>query len=108
MRLLAPEYVLSERFAVWSPETLDKMIAKGFRADYCICLWVIQHALHPAEIIDRISRAMKPGGILYSLNQLTRCVPSDRGWVNDGIDMRAALRGAFSEENIHSLPESAT
>jgi SAM-dependent methyltransferase len=108
MRLLAPEYVLSERFTVWSPELLDKMIAKGFRADMCICLWVIQHAFSATEVIDRISRALKPGGLLYSLNQLTRCVPTDKGWVNDGFDMRAELCRMFSEENIHPLPESAT
>ena len=31
MRLLAPEYVLSERFTVWPPEVLETMIGKGFR-----------------------------------------------------------------------------
>jgi 2-polyprenyl-3-methyl-5-hydroxy-6-metoxy-1,4-benzoquinol methylase len=108
LRLLAPDYVLSERFAVWSPETLDKMIAKGFRADSCICLWVIQHALSATEVIDRIWRVLNPGGLLYSLNQLTRCVPTDKGWINDGFDMRAGLRRMFVEENIHPLPASVS
>src|SRR5438132_400515 len=30
MRLLAPDYVLSERFTAWSVATLDRMIEKGF------------------------------------------------------------------------------
>jgi SAM-dependent methyltransferase len=36
MRLLAPGHVLSDRFLIWSPEVLDQMIAKGFRADAAI------------------------------------------------------------------------
>src|SRR5262245_44352639 len=45
MRLFAPEYVLSDRFIVWSPEILAKMVEKGFRVPRAICLWVLQHVL---------------------------------------------------------------
>src|SRR5438552_1845471 len=54
MRLLAPEYVLSERFTVWSPEVLSKMVEKGFRVPRAICLWVLQHVHKPAEAIRLI------------------------------------------------------
>lgn len=107
MRLLAPEYVLSERFTVWSLETLEKMTAKGFRADAAISLWVIQHVLYPADVIQRIERALRPGGLLYALNS-TRCVPTDRGWVNDGFDVFTALRTAFHEEVSGPLPVAVT
>jgi 2-polyprenyl-3-methyl-5-hydroxy-6-metoxy-1,4-benzoquinol methylase len=106
MRLLAPEYVLSERFTTWSPEVLDKMIAKGFRADFCTCLWVIQHVFDPLDVISRIDRALRPDGILYALNQRFRCVPTNKGFVNDGFDVPAALASAFSEESCSSLPAS--
>jgi ubiquinone/menaquinone biosynthesis C-methylase UbiE len=108
MRLLAPEYVLSERFTVWSPGVLEKMIAKGFRADAAICLWVIQHVLEPLEVMQRIAGALPPGGLLYALNQDIRCVPTDRGWVNDGFDVRAGLCTVFQEEHFHCLPASVT
>ena len=108
MRLLAPDYVLSDRFVVWSPDTLDKMIAKGYRADLVVCLWVIQHVLDPQDVIARIGRTLRPGGLLYTLNQEIRCVPSSLGWVNDGFDMRSALCAAFEEEDFHSLPEAVT
>jgi hypothetical protein len=84
------------------------MIAKGFRADHCVCLWVIQHVESATEVIDRISRALKPGALLYALNQSTRNVPTNRGWIDDGVDVRAELRRRLSEEELHSLPESAT
>ncbi|MEX0677014.1 MAG: class I SAM-dependent methyltransferase [Pirellulales bacterium] len=106
MRLLAPEYVLSERFTTWSPEVLEKMIQRGFRADFCICLWVIQHAYDPMDVISRIDRALVPDGLLYALNGRWRCVPTDKGYVDDGFDMRAALAGVFSEQSFSSLPET--
>jgi SAM-dependent methyltransferase len=108
MRQLAPEYVLSERFTIWSPETLDKMIAKGFRADCAICLWVIQHAFDPLDVIGRIDRALAPAGLLYALNSASRCVPTSEGYSDDGFDVRSALSRVFSEENYHLMPATVT
>lgn len=108
MRLMAPEYVLSERFVVWSPEVLDAMVAKGFRANFAICLWVIQHVLKPDEDIARIKSGLSENGLLYSLNQNVRCVPTDRGWANDGYDVRAGLCRALEEVELHKLPADAT
>ena len=87
MRQLAPEYVLSERFVIWSPEVLEKMIAKGFRVDAAVCLWVLQHVLDVKEIVDRLAKVLNPGGLLYVLGSKTRCVPTDRGWADDGVDV---------------------
>jgi SAM-dependent methyltransferase len=108
MRLLSPEYVLSERFTVCSPDVLQKIIAKGFAADFAICLWVIQHALYPSDVIQRIYTALRPNGVLYALNQQTRCVPTDIGWLDDGFDVKSGLRQAFQEEDFRSLPLHVT
>ena len=108
MRLLAPGYVLSDRFLIWSPEVLDQMIAKGFRADAAICCWVIQHVPEPAKTIAQIAATLKDGALLYSLNQIMRAVPTDRGWIDDRFDMRTALRQSFKEEQSHTLPPTAT
>ncbi len=98
MRLLSPGYVLSDQFVIWSPEVLDQMVARGFRVDFAISLWVIQHVLDAKDVIARIHRALAPGGLFYVLNAETRCVPTDQGWVNDGFDVQAALRQSFVEE----------
>ena len=79
-RLLAPEYVLSERFTVWSPEVLDKMIGKGFRVDAAISLRVIQHVLDATKSSNASPGRCDQEGTLYALNS-TRRVPTDRGWV---------------------------
>jgi SAM-dependent methyltransferase len=107
MRRLAPEYVLSERFNIWSVSVLDQMIAKGFRVDAAICVWVIQHVMEPVEVIQRIARALRPEGLLYALNS-SRCVPTDRGWINDRFDVHAALATTFREEERYHLPEPVT
>jgi SAM-dependent methyltransferase len=108
MRLLAPEYVVSERFNIWSPEVLAKLVAKGFRADFAVSVWVLQHVLDPMDVMRRMSATLKPGGLLYSLNQVARCVPTDRGWFNDGINVRAGLGQVFQELSLHSLPLEVT
>jgi SAM-dependent methyltransferase len=108
MRQHAPEYVLSERFTVWSPDVLDKMVEKGTRFDQACCVWVIQHVPDPRLVIRRLHAALRPGGRLYVLNGRTRCVPTTKGYVNDGIDVREALRASFEEEHHSVLPESAT
>jgi SAM-dependent methyltransferase len=108
MQLMAPGYVLSERFVIWSPEVLAKMVEGGFAADAAICLWVIQHVAEPAKSIAQIRAAIRDRGLLYSLNQVRRAVPTDRGWIDDRFDMRKGLAEAFLEEDFHTLPESAT
>jgi ubiquinone/menaquinone biosynthesis C-methylase UbiE len=108
MRALAPEYVLSERFTVWSPELLDQMLAKGTRFDHACCVWVIQHVPDPGAVIRTLHAALRPGGRLYLVNGRTRCVPTNRGYVNDGYDVAEAMRATFQEEHFSALPESVT
>ncbi len=108
MRTMATDYVQSDRFDVWSPEVLDVRISKGFQADFCVCLWVIQHVFDAMEVIARIAKALRPEGLLYAMNQLGRCVPTDQGWLDDGFDVSEALRRVFSEENVHPLPAEVT
>jgi SAM-dependent methyltransferase len=105
MRRLSPDYVCSPRFSAWAPRDLDEAISTGFRANFCIAIWVIQHAFDPADIIRRIQRALHPGGTFYALNAVQRCLPTDRGFMNDGFDVPAALREAFVEETSYPVPQ---
>lgn len=107
MRRLAPEDVGSDRFAVSSVGNIDQMIAGGFRADAAVCIWVLQHVLEVADTVRRLAIAVRPGGLLYAVNS-GRCVPTDRGWVNDGVDIFGELRELFREEGRHPLPQDVT
>ena len=102
MRALAVDYVRSDRFLSCSPDLLDSMVQRGFAADAAISVWVLQHCFRPADDVARIHRALVPGGRLFIVNNYNRAVPTNEGWVNDGIDVRALLNERFSlaEEGV--------
>lgn len=108
MRQLGPGYVQSPRFWSCAPESLDEVVKKGFAADGAICIWVLQHCLNPAADIQRISQSVRRGGFLYVLNNYIRAVPTDQGWLNDGVDIRALLRRSFIELHHRHLPVDTT
>jgi SAM-dependent methyltransferase len=102
MRALAVDYVRSDRFLSCSPDMLDSMVGRGFTADAAFSVWVLQHCFRPADDIARIYRALAPKGRLFVVNNHLRAVPTNEGWVNDGIDVRALLnsRFALTEEGV--------
>jgi SAM-dependent methyltransferase len=96
MRALAADYVRSDRFLACSPNMLDTMVARGFTAKAAFSVWVLQHCFRPADDIERIHRALAPGSNLFVVNNFLRAVPTNEGWVNDGVDIRDLLNGSFS------------
>jgi SAM-dependent methyltransferase len=120
MRMLANDYVASERFTALSPQQFDRLASSGLRVDAAISVWVLQHCFAPADDIARIHRGLVPGGGCFILNMPKRAVPARRtetaeanfDWLQDGIDVRALLRGAFKveaegEPNQPGLPNMA-
>jgi len=101
MRRLAGDYVRSDRFLAVSPGQYDIMVRAGFRVHVAIAVWVLQHCLAPAEDIARIRRSLIADGKAFVLNMPKRVVPAvldETGtfaWVQDGIDVAAALRTEF-------------
>ena len=108
MRQLAPGYVGSDRFAVCAPEMLDRMIAQGLRVTHAYACWVIQHCAAPAVDLGRIEAALARGGRVYVLNNHRRCVPTDQGWVDDGISVEGLLTAKFDPLAKDGLPEVVT
>ncbi len=108
MRRYALEYVDSPRFTCCAPAGLDALVAGGFRADHALAVWVLQHCLRPADDIARLAAGLRDGAILYVLNNLRRAVPTDRGWLDDGIDVGRLLLDSFDPVAEYHLPESVT
>lgn len=104
MRQLAPGYVESPRFAVVSPPVLDLMIARGFRAELAIAIWVLQHVARPQDDVARLHQVLASGGGVFVANNLRRAVPTDRGWAHDGIDVDALLAQTFTPSWRGALP----
>ena len=104
MRQLAPGYVQSPKFAVVSPPMLDLMIARGFRVELAIAIWVLQHVAQPDVDVGRLQRVLAPGGGVFVANNLRRAVPTDRGWAHDGIDVDGLLARSFVPAWRGALP----
>jgi 2-polyprenyl-3-methyl-5-hydroxy-6-metoxy-1,4-benzoquinol methylase len=106
MRALAPLYVDSDRFLACSPTMLDGLVQDGVTFDGVLAIWVLQHCFRPTDDIARIRRALKPNGRLFVFNNKQRVVPTrERGWTDDGIDLRAMLCNEFAllNEGTHPL-----
>ena len=95
MRELAREYVQSDRFVVCSPEELDQRVAGGLQATHACACWVIQHCLDPDADLERIHSALADRAWFFVLNSNLRWVPTDRGWVQDGICVEELLAARF-------------
>jgi len=96
MRALAVDYVRSDRFFSCSPDMLDGLVERGFTADAAFSVWVLQHCFRPGDDVARIHRSLAPGAGLFVLNNIHRAVPTNEGWVNDGVDIKALLGGHFT------------
>lgn len=97
MRLHAEGYVGDQRFSVVSPEAFRGMVEKGLRVDHAYTVWVLQHSAWPAEDIALIHGALVDGGHCTVVNGRQRCVPTDQGWKNDGLEILAMLHARFAE-----------
>ncbi|HEY9217682.1 MAG TPA: methyltransferase domain-containing protein [Phenylobacterium sp.] len=96
MRRLAPPYVDSEGFSIASAELFKRMVLSGLRVDAALSVWVIEHCLRPADDLDLLALALKPGGRLAIVNGKGRAVPTkERPWVSDGVDVRKLLAERF-------------
>jgi len=108
MREHAQQYVRSDRFVACAPQTLDMMIARGFRVTHAVAIWVIQHCEKPDLDVARIEAALAPRGRLYVLNLHVRAIPSDRGWISDNVSVEQLLARRFETVAVGQLPESVT
>lgn len=109
MRRMALDHVGGDRYTSVSPTALRAMVRGGLRVDHAVAVWVLQHCRDPRVEIDLLAQALKPGGMLYVVNTLRRCVPG-RGsrWYDDGLDVADLLRARLREVARGQLPAEAT
>jgi SAM-dependent methyltransferase len=106
MRALAASLVDSPAFFAIDPMMFDTIKPSWF--DAAISVWTLQHCIDVDMAIRRIGDALKTGGTLTVLNNITRCIPVDGGeWADDGVDVNELiLSSGFSEIERGVLDES--
>jgi 2-polyprenyl-3-methyl-5-hydroxy-6-metoxy-1,4-benzoquinol methylase len=110
MRALSVIYARSERFMSCSQDMLEALVARGATFDLALTIWVLQHCKAPGQDIARIRDALRPGGGLFVANGNMRSVPTaERGWFNDGLDIKEMLAGELEPLRDGRLaPEKTT
>jgi cyclopropane fatty-acyl-phospholipid synthase-like methyltransferase len=104
MRILAHAYVRSDRFTAVSPTILATLIERGLVCDAALSVWVLQHTARPADDMETMRRALKPGARITVVNTNFRSVPSrEHGWGDDRVDVEALLRRHFAVGRIDKL-----
>jgi autotransporter strand-loop-strand O-heptosyltransferase len=93
MRSLAERYVGSDRFSTCAPEGLDAL-GEAF-ADAALAVWVLQHCPRVDQDLERMARSLKSNGRLFVVNENHRCLPTNRGWMSDGLDLAQVLVSRF-------------
>jgi SAM-dependent methyltransferase len=107
MRRYAIEYVGSDRFSVMSSEEFSQLAAKGtrvFSGAYSVI--VLQHVLEPQIELRRIAATCKVEAPFFVYNAVNRCVPSNKGWVNDGQDVGRLTSDIFDFLRQFEVPRT--
>jgi len=107
MQRLAIEYIDSPKFSVCSPDAFNRMITNGFMVDHVFAVWVLQHCLKVDKIIKNIDKVLKPGGLLYVVNDVKSLIPTKTaragGWSQDETDVYKLLLEEFTELDYYKL-----
>jgi SAM-dependent methyltransferase len=107
MRALAASLVASPSFFALDPAML--FVLPPSRFEVAISVWTLQHIVEVEETLTRLAVSLRPGGRLFIVNNVTRCVPVEGGeWADDGLDIDALIRARNSFELIERglLPEA--
>ncbi len=104
MRQLALQYVKHNNFSAVGHQLLVNMLNKGLKVDACVSLWVLQHCPNVLQEVKLIHAILKPGGYFYVLNNNNSAIPTDKGWVSDGADIKAILEEHFTVLEYSKLP----
>ena len=112
MRRMAMDYVSSDRFSVVSPEEFKQMVADGFRCDFAIAVWVLQHCENPWMTFNLIRDSMKDGGLFFILNNSRgRALPvvtnGQFSWRDDKLDVFGIIEANMEKVEDISLPPEA-
>jgi len=108
MRVLSLKYVDSDKFGSVSKPIVIELVKNDFRVDMCIAVWVLQHCPNVEEDILFIKYALRKNGLFYVVNNLTPAIPTDKGWMNDGTDIKSLLNKHFKILDYYRIPKEHT
>ena len=107
MRVLSHMYCESDCYFSCSKNSLQTLIKGGLRANAAFSVWVLQHAENPERDIDLIYDALADDANFLVVNLNSRCLPTDQGWQDDGINVKQLIEHRFQVIQYFAVPEGA-
>ena len=106
MRALAATMVDNPRFFAIDPLMLDDL--GWMKVHAAIAVWTLQHCMDLKQAIWRITEVVRPGGVLFVVNNKTRCLPVENGeWADDGLNVDEMIQGnGFEQIEYGSLDDA--
>jgi SAM-dependent methyltransferase len=106
MRRQALDYVAKPTtFCAASPEMFVSMVASGLQVSGVLTLWVLEHVLNVEPVVDLLMRALRPGGLLWSLDLNKRDVPYQTEGYTDFITLDDGIKLVPMIQQFCSLEE---
>ena len=105
MRALATSMIDSPSFFALDPLMMDQL---NLKADAAIAVWTLQHCMDLKQAIWRITEVVRPGGVLFVVNNKTRCLPVENGeWADDGLNVDEMIQqSGFEQIEYGSLDDA--
>lgn len=91
MRQHATMQVSNERFVAMTPVMFDQFVKIGVRADIVLAIWMLQHTFDLHYEVERICNSMKKGASLVVADMIHRAIPTNKGWVSDGLSVKEVV-----------------
>lgn len=99
MRRLAMKYVNHGRFAAYTQESARMTLKRtGNPLHAAVAAWVLQHVAKLDDACEFLAEMVEPGGKLFVVNRVNRCIPVMSGWHDDGLSVPDALATAGFEK----------
>jgi tetratricopeptide (TPR) repeat protein len=106
MRKMAVECVNHKNFQAISPTDLRQKVLDGLQVDGVISIWVLQHSVDPIADVALLKASMKENALIYILNNKISAVPTNKGWINNGVNIFNLLKAHFTINETSKLPEA--
>lgn len=106
MREMAKAYVKNPNFEAITPSQLREKILDGLRVDGVIAIWALQHSWQPFADVALLKASLKSNALVYILNSYKNKIPTNKGLVDNGINILSLLDITFEKLSFDKLPET--
>ncbi len=77
----------------------------GLRVDGVFAIWSLENIPEVFSDLILLKSALKQNGVFYVLSHKEMRIPTNKGWINNGINIKALLEFHFTVKESSQLPQ---